>query len=297
MDFLELARLEASPPEVLSGEVKVGNGCQATFTEVPHQESTKGSAPKDTKTEEALQALKLDEASQDSTVHADLNATIRHHLSWLERAAFGVRVSQKMFEEDRAESIEAIKKDRSWDETDPKRFERWSCFREPPNYVQLFLMLRRFVVGYHHPSILTATYAALHDLSEADTDDFGSVANLLDYACDEHWDHMGIERQEGEDTWWSLTGDNQTTYLPRHWSFAVHMVWSESFWRPELPMDVHRPMPEDEIVARHSALCEAFGKDRVRLMFGGNDTIPWTKERREAAELYWRSHQTELADS
>jgi hypothetical protein len=287
MDFLELARLEASPPEVLSGEVKVGNGSQATFTEVPHQESTKGSAPKDTKTEEALQALKLDEASQDSTVHADLNATIRHHLSWLERAAFGVRVSQNMFEDSRAESIKAIKRDPSWDESDPKRFEKWNCFRNPPNYVQFFRLLRRFVVAYDHPSLLPDVYADLHGLSDNDMDDFGTIADYFDYKCDEHWDHMGIERQKGEEPWWTCTGDYGTTYLPRRWSFAVHMLWSESFWRPEPPRTDQQPSDDEEAQWRYESTCEAFGKDRVTLMFGGDNIIPWTEERCKA-NARWR---------
>jgi hypothetical protein len=148
-------------------------------------------------------------------------------------------------------------------------------------------LLRRFVVAYDHPSLLPDVYADLHGLSDNDMDDFGTIADYFDYKCDEHWDHMGIERQKGEEPWWTCTGDYGTTYLPRRWSFAVHMLWSESFWRPEPPRTDQQPSDDEEAQWRYESTCEAFGKDRVTLMFGGDNIIPWTEERCKA-NARWR---------
>jgi hypothetical protein len=267
LGFLELAEIEASPPEEIQGDAQ-------------------GSTP-----QQLTQALTLNPRPQESAEQEDLNWSTRNHLSWIERCAFAVRVTREISAEDRANTIESLKRLPDWREHGPKHFEKYSCFQDPPNYVRFFLMLRRFVVGYDHPSLLPSTYADLHNLSWDDMDHAHDVARIIEDEdkCEQHWDHIGIQRTDGEWPDWRFyySADDSITHLPRHWSFAAHIMTSECIWRPELPNVISGPKHDDEVEEAFSLMCEHLGKDRIKLMVG-SDSIPWTEERCLAREhRFW----------
>lgn len=160
-------------------------------------------------------------------------------------------------------------------------------------------MLRRFVVGYDHPSILPNVYAELYDLSWNDMDEAFNIAQSIELKCDEHWSHIGIQRTQGEWPYWAYysSSDDPLIFLPRCWSFAVHIMEMEAAWRPERPNVIGGPKEDDEIEEAYVLTCEYFGEDRIKLMFG-SDSIPWTEERRLDREYrFWTADGQPQANS
>jgi hypothetical protein len=271
MSFLELAKVEASPPEVMAQEPKADE-----------EQST---------VDRLMEATTLDARLNDAARQDDLGWTVRVRLSWIERSAFAIRVIQEAFQTQKANEIRSITSSSGWDESDPERLERiasyFDALLEPHS---AFLLLRGYAVGYDHPSILPAVYATMHGLSYNNLDQLFDVARVLEEECGEHWDHIGIERQKGEPTYWQLCvdSDENITYLPRCWAFAVHMAELESNWRPEQAKYGHYPDEEEEVRLRYSTACEFFGHDRFKAMLGGTDKLPWSGERHHARDLFWQ---------
>jgi hypothetical protein len=266
MSFLGLSKFEAWPPELVA------------------QKSIKHEAAPGPTMDHLTQGPASIPRQQEPIGNADLNADVRQHLSWIERYVFGARVVQEISLKDRADTIEAIRRFHDRKEHGPERFEDHAYVQSSSNYVSLFLLLRRLVVGYDHPSILPSVYADLHDLSWNDMDEAFDIARRIEEKCEEHWNHMGIQRTEGERPQWSYyyaSCDDPKTYLPRCWSFALHIMENESTWRPELPNVLTGPKEEDGVVIAYYLTCKHFGEDRIKLMFG-SDAIPWTEERRLA---------------
>lgn len=297
LGFLELAKLEASPPEEIQDSM-TDQTPQASST-VQHASNHTIAPIRESRTEPALQQLRIGQLTralatqsriQECIENVDLNAAVRTHLFWIERSAFAIRVVQEVFEtQDKAEAMRDTMNSPIPDETDPKCVENPLYLDEPSDLNPTFLLIRAFAVGYDHPSILPAVYAAMRDLSYDDLDDLFDVSRVIQKECDQHWDHIGIKRQEGEPTCWELRVDSHEniTYLPRSWSFATYMVQIEMGWRPEPAKYGTYPDEEKEVRYNYSVLCEYFGHDRFKVMLGGGDKLPWTEERHVVRELFW----------
>lgn len=332
MSFLELAKIEASPLEVIAQESMAEKGAQELTAEQLAQAMTLGgqsedstrqqssteqsssteesssentvAAMRESRSEPALQQSRIEQLTQalaiqsqklESAQHADLSAAVRHHLSWIERSAFGIRVISEGFERQTAETMRRKMNSPSWNETGPEWLKASACFDAHLDSIPAFLLVRGFAVGYNHPSILPAVYAATHGCSYDDVDDLFDVSRILQEECEQHWGHIGIERQEGEPTQWELNVDSHEniTNLPRCWSFATYMALVELYWRPEQTKYGTYPEEEKEVHYRYSVLCEYFGGDRFKVMLGGSDRLPWTEERHEARALFWQKKALE----
>jgi hypothetical protein len=85
---------------------------------------------------------------------------------------------------------------------------------------------------------------------------------------------LGIERPREEEGLQPVSWMSQDP-MPRAWSFAIEVLTCESNWRPE---NYPSPMRETSVRADYYELCERYGQQRVRIMFG-DDGLPWAEER------------------
>jgi hypothetical protein len=297
--FMGLAKIEESPPEVMGENSTTDQPAQApsastkqpslSDTVVKIQESRSEPALQQLRMKQLTEAIAAQSRMPETVEDGDLNSAVCDYLSCIERSAFGVRVVNESLERETATTTRTVTESPSYNETDLQRRQLSSCFN--PHLIPAFLLVRGLAIGYNHPSILSAVYAAVHDCSFDDLDDVIDVGGILqEEECERHWDHIGIERQSGEATEWELNIDSHEniTYLPRCWSFATYIVLVELNWRPEHPKSITYPEEEDEIHYRYSVLCEYFGSERLKLMLDGGDTLPWTEERHVARELFWQ---------
>jgi hypothetical protein len=230
-----------------------------------------------------LSKLEASPTIQVPTLELNFNADIRRHLSLIERSAFAIPIIRAAFEHQK-ELQHALSRVEGRLATDPyhQYIVGFSSYRDDfPDFVQAFLMIRKFVVGFHHTSILPVTYAALHDLSTADLLRYGDVGKILTENCLDHWAHIGIERRTHEDRWWREDTETRRGLLKEPWAFAVNVIEYERSWRPNWSpggiRNVETNLAENLVRIEYSRACERFG-ERVKLMYGG-DEIPWTQER------------------
>jgi hypothetical protein len=191
----------------------------------------------------------------------DLNTAIRQHIQSFARNHYGARSLVKLA---------------NW------RPIHWHVKWGQPQLrycIQMFLLLRRFIVGYSHPPTLPAAYATLHSLSGTDAMFYSHITGLFEEKWEWHALGLGIELPtrdvQGCDPKWS---NRPMAPLPVPWAFACRVFNFEDRCRP---LSWRAPSEERYIVQNWQKLCERFGSERVKTVFGG-DEIPWTEERAQA---------------
>jgi hypothetical protein len=142
---------------------------------------------------------------------------------------------------------------------------------------KMFLLFYRFVVGYEHPSILPAAYMTLHSLSTTDISLHTRFAQKFEGKWLLYGEGLGIERPREEEGLQPVSWMSQDP-MPRAWSFAIEAFSCESRWRPE---NYPGPQKEHSVRRDYHRLCERYGTERVKMMFGG-DGPPWAEERAKA---------------
>jgi hypothetical protein len=209
-----------------------------------------------------LEASTPEQALPDLLLELSLNEAVHTHTRFLAKLYYGARALVLIANFRSTKLARTIGRD-------PAHQLRY-CTRH-------FHLLLRFVIGYTHPSSLSATYAILHNLSKTDAIFYASLTQKFEGKWPLYAKGLGIvnpPREEG----CKVVVFRSEEPLPRAWAFGVQMGLCEYNWRPE---GWGRPNGEKSMVTLWRKLGEVYGVERVRVMFGG-DQIPWTEERARA---------------
>lgn len=127
-----------------------------------------------------------------------MNMDIRRHLQPIEQLALAIQVICE-------ESVRQAVKDTTAINNVERRQNRpirraklldHQCFQVGwRGLIQGWLLLRRFAVGYDHPSTLASVYATLHKLPRHVVWHCCYIADLVEN-CSEHWRQMGVKRRK-----------------------------------------------------------------------------------------------------
>jgi hypothetical protein len=209
------------------------------------------------------------ELSQDA--HTDV--LVRRHLSWLENtasaiSAIRIRYAQRVMSEHN-EPLESI----------------YGPGVKGPDFHRDFLTLRRLVTGFDHLSLLPAAWAKVRAVSDNQLCSSYSIGQTLEgYICSEG-SCFGIEKQEIGEAYWEDEGMPSENYLPIPWAFAIYLLFMEICWRPDDTTSTYEPA----IVSKYEFFRNAFGTERMLLMFG-EDKPPYTAARLAAQEKFRREN-------
>jgi hypothetical protein len=195
----------------------------------------------------------------------DIAFAVRHYLAWLERSAF---------------AITAIRK--TWVEQMARRASNNIYVPETPDFHD-YLPVRRLVVGFDHPTVLSAAYAAIRSLSDEQLKSVVAVGDTVDGMTSEDMAHADIDWQYAYPAEWEPDCMPTETGLPHSWAFAVYALRMESDWRPTtvyLSKELH-------ILDQYESFRDFFGSEKIVAMYG-QDRCPYIDARRDAREV-WRS--------
>jgi hypothetical protein len=193
---------------------------------------------------------------------------VRHHLAWLERSAF---------------AISALRK--KWAEQTEDRASRNLYVPEIPDFHD-YLSVRRLVVGFDHPKILSAAYASIQSMSDEQLGSVVSVGETVDGLVRGDLEHIGIDLQYAYPAEWEPDALPNDTDLPHTWAFAIYAVQMESNWRPTTTLYLSHELA---ILEQYSSFRDFFGSEKMVAMYG-EDRCPYIEARRDAREIWRREH-------
>jgi hypothetical protein len=201
------------------------------------------------------------------------DALVRLHLSWLEHAASAISAIRTHFAK------------RMMSEHNAPLESVFGPGNKGPDFHREFLTLRRLVTGFDHLTILSAAWAQVQAVSDDQLCDVYSVGTTLEDYINNQGSSFGIEKQEVESAYWEDEGIRSDNYLPLPWAFAIYMLYMEVVWRPDDTSLSYEPA----IVSKYEFVRQAFGRERMFLMFG-EDEPPYTVARLAAQEKFRREN-------
>jgi hypothetical protein len=240
---------------------------------------------------DVLELAKLGESTsalrQNSEIAAqeqNINAAVRYHLPWIERSAFAVHLIYLGYLEGMVKRIASHMR-----EPDPLKMRSAiyivsSVMWNISDFAPAIILLRRFSVGYRHPSTLPAVYRTLKNLPTNNLQELRR--NCCTYITLEYMpclDSMGIEH------WTKLSGGWVTKGSPGHmpWRFASNVVSMEMYWRLAPAVEGLSPaMRETHMQLQYLAMCDRFGEAIIEATYG-DSRPPWTEERLRTYEVAW----------
>jgi hypothetical protein len=158
----------------------------------------------------------------EQSVHLDHD--IRRYLPWLERVASALQVICLGYIRDLFAYVSHSRnniQDHRWRHMHVADYlsEALAFTVGWRDLVQRWLLLRRFAIGYHHPSMLADAYATLRRLTDQELNRLFRIAGVVHKCSLEGVQHLDIHPCEVEDCLDRSAGLGS--------SFAIHMVYYE----------------------------------------------------------------------
>jgi hypothetical protein len=235
----------------------------------------------------------------------DLNTYVSKHIRFLGEIYYGARVLVRIAN---GLGLDFPICTTIWRSRDPEPLKLRYCTR-------LFLLLRRFAIGYNHPASLPVAYAQLQAVNTSEMNFHRTVTRKFEGRWTFYGKDVGVVVVEkpiitaenhgsGSSDLQQSAGDEQMQMqmqiaaqrsrarlpprkiippLPLPWAFAVQIFKYDHRWRPPRDMgygDGEKKLWDEDVVRSDwEGLCERFGWERIEGVFGDGEELPWAEER------------------